>query len=102
MQCKKKFVWIVTALCNLVICGLLCIWLDKCRICEYVYLAGTVIFSLLYWFYWRKRGKIYLKEIGSAFTLCAMFGLQYLSNIKLQGILLGVLILWFAVLEYRK
>lgn len=94
----KKAVWMATAIWNLIIYGI-CLWLQKMLFCEIFFLAGTVICSVLYW---GKREKVYWKEIGSVFIICAIFGLRYLPAIQMQGVGLVVLLIWFAFLEYYR
>lgn len=97
MKNKRILVQLVTFLCNFIIYALFCLWSEKYMICEYFYIAGTVIFSLLYFL---NRKKTYLKEISFSFTLCAILGLVYLSSIQMQGILFAALIICCACLQY--
>lgn len=94
----KKVVWIATAICNLIIYGI-CLCLRKMLFCEIFFLAGTVIFSVLYW---AKREKAYWKEIGSVFIICTIIGLRYLPTIQMQGIGLAILLIWYAFLQYYR
>lgn len=96
MNDKKTFVWMITAVCSLMIYVLFCICLGKFMICEYIYIAGTIICGLLYL---QKRKKVYLREISLVFTICAIWGLQYFSAIQIQGILFAILIIWAAFLQ---
>ncbi len=96
MKTRKVFAWIITSIVNLMLYILIGIHLKKYLVCEYVYLTGTTIFSLLYFF---KGQKEYLKEVSSVFVICAIVGLSQFSTLQTQGILFLVLLVLFVFLQ---
>lgn len=87
---------IITFIFNILIYFLFCTKLQNGLLCEIIYIVGMLLFSLLFYL---KQQKTY-QQIAMICHLFAIYGLKYIENNLLSGVLLVLFVISLAFL-YR-